>query len=205
MGGPGSGNWYRWSTKPTVEDGFTLNLYRLIRGDIVRPGASDSGSITWYGLDSKKSTASVGYESDLRDQYEASIRLLYSVAGDSQDYKIQLTCTVPEYGGRRWWFVCPVLKVKVAKLYLPAGEKIFASRGAFRLAYTSQNLSREDRLINKAHALRRRLGGKPGSCNPIPERPKGMHDTTYRRIVNEIRRLETKSLNLVAKRLKISV
>lgn len=38
MGGPGSGNWFRWSTRPVDEDGLTFDLYRLIRQGSIAPG-----------------------------------------------------------------------------------------------------------------------------------------------------------------------
>jgi hypothetical protein len=44
---------------------------------------------------------------------------------------------VPHYGGRRWWFICPIKKIRVAKLYLPPGATQFASRKAHDLTYRS--------------------------------------------------------------------
>jgi len=38
----------------------------------------------------------------------------------------------------RWWFVCPRLRRRVRKLYLPLGARHFWSRRAYRLAYASQ-------------------------------------------------------------------
>jgi hypothetical protein len=48
------------------------------------------------------------------------------------DYKVRLVTTKPNYGGRRWWFICPLVRRPhaAAKLDLPSGGKYF---GAARL------------------------------------------------------------------------
>jgi hypothetical protein len=39
------------------------------------------------------------------------------------DYKVKLVTTKPNYGGHRWWFICPIVRRdggpprRVAKLY----------------------------------------------------------------------------------------
>ena len=48
-----------------------------------------------------------------------------------------------------------------------------------RLAYTSLRERREDRLIGRAQAIRRRLGGTANLTAPFPDRPKHMHRRTY--------------------------
>ena len=57
------------------------------------------------------------------------------------DYKVRLVPTKPNYGGRRWWFIFPLVRRRtprrVAKLYLPSGGKYFGSREAYGLTYTS--------------------------------------------------------------------
>ncbi len=80
--------------------------------------------------------ATIGYEADLTDEADAWLRLHYRANGEPLDYRIQLVTTIPNSGGRRWWFICPlshdkgVAPRRVAKLYLPPGEKYF---GAGRL------------------------------------------------------------------------
>jgi hypothetical protein len=32
----------------------------------------------------------------------------YQADGEPLDYKIRLVTTIPNYGGRRWWFICPM-------------------------------------------------------------------------------------------------
>jgi hypothetical protein len=58
MGGIGSGN---HGGCPAVEDGLVLDLNRLIRQRIFRPGAW-AGSIIWSEVYSGRETARIGYE-----------------------------------------------------------------------------------------------------------------------------------------------
>ena len=71
--------------------------------------------------------------------------------------------TKPNYGGRRWWFICPIVRRdggpprRVAKLYLPSGSKYFGSREAYGLTYTSCQES------EKSRGLFRRLAAEMGA------------------------------------------
>jgi hypothetical protein len=79
------------------------------------------------------------------------------------DYKVQLVTTKPNYGGHRWWFICPIVRRdggpprRVAKLYLPSGCKYFGSREAYGLTYTSCQES------GKSRGLFRRLAAEVGA------------------------------------------
>jgi hypothetical protein len=77
MGGLGSGNWYRWSARPVVEDGLVLDLNRLIRQGNISPGAWTSGSLTWSTVDDGEYVASIGYQADLTHTESAWMRLRY--------------------------------------------------------------------------------------------------------------------------------
>ena len=78
--------------------------------------------------------ATIRYEADLRDTDNAWLRLHYRANGEAVDYKVQLVTTKPNYGGRRWWFICPIVRRdggpprRVAKLYLPSGSTFWESR-----------------------------------------------------------------------------
>jgi hypothetical protein len=71
------------------------------------------------------------------------------------DYKVRLTTTKPNYGGLRWWFLCPLVRPdggpqrRVVKLYLPSGAKYFGSREGYGLTYTS---CQESGKFNKLYA-----------------------------------------------------
>jgi len=72
-----------------------------------------------------------------------SIRLSYSVghSGDERkhcNYGISLTKTPLNYGGHRWWFLCPLCWRRCRILYKPGGETMFACRLCHRMTYRSQ-------------------------------------------------------------------
>ena len=90
------------------------------------------------------------------------------------------------YGGVRAWFRCPEEGCgrRVAILY---ASPHFACRVCHRLAYYSQRSQPHDRALSRAQNIRVRLGGTGNMYEPFPERPKGMHRRTYRRLFHEYR------------------
>ena len=97
---------------------------------------------------------------------------------------IQVTSTRTPFGGRRFWFRCPVVNNGVrcgrrtACLYLPPGESIFGCRFCHDLTYTSCQThdKRVDWLIRHEDSLieailsdnhRRRMLGTKAYCKAI--------------------------------------
>jgi hypothetical protein len=190
MGGFGSG---RHGGKPTVEGGLVLDLNKLIRDRLFRPG-SWSGSLVWTEVYTGRRTADLRYEVHMAAE-RGHVRLRYTTtdpwSGEKRhhDYPIELATTPQPFGGRRWWWVCPRLGDRVSKLYLPAGASIFASRKCFRIAYHSQREAPYDRAIGRAFKLRRRLGSTGGIGDEI-DKPKGMRWATFDRKMEKIEQAE---------------
>jgi hypothetical protein len=70
-----------------------------------------------------------------------------------------MVSTRPYFGGRRWWFVCPLIVRGIAcnrragKLYLPPGAKYFGCRKCHDLTYEScQDSHRFDRALGQLGA-----------------------------------------------------
>lgn len=151
MGGPGSGNWQRWQGKKlTVEESIVVSMKDLRK----RLYAGASGSLTWTWASGNK--LSIGYfvtESD-----EAPIVTLHYRWRDSEDVRIpvRLGTTPTQFGGRRWWFICPLIvrgitcNRRAGKLYLPPGAKYFGCRKCHDLTYQScQQAHRFERLLGR--------------------------------------------------------
>jgi hypothetical protein len=136
MGGYGSG---RSGGRPTVEDGLTLNLNKLIREHTFCPHQQRSSSIVWTFSYTDEQAAWISFHADLGGE-RGRVRLPYTTtrpwSGEKRqsDYWIDLATTPQPFGGRRWWFVCPRTGQRVSKLHLPPGATIFASHKAYRLA-----------------------------------------------------------------------
>ncbi len=165
MGGPGSGSWYRWDKKTTVEECRHIDAGRWMREGILAPDLRRWGGWVWTNSSTGEQTASIGYEVNTTI-LRPWVRLFYTVTphgGEPEpyDYKIFLTTTRPHFGGLRWWFVCPLTVSgrscyqRVGKLYLPPGGRYYGCRRCYNLTYTSSQESdkRVSRLANDPDAL----------------------------------------------------
>ena len=133
MGGYGSG--FQGIKADIVEDCLVLSIAELRRQNVLVPGSLQRCNWSW--LSEPGHPATIQIEADLRNEFYATVRLRYVAAGEHINTWIFLTMTKPRFGGRRWWFKCPVTGQRVGKLYLAPGERRFASRAAYGLSYRS--------------------------------------------------------------------
>ena len=179
MGGWGSG---RSSGRPTAELSKRIDIAWMIRTGKARPGHWISGSLHWTC--GGQPSGWISYEADMREAAASELRLSYT-RGSGEDREqvkqtIRLTYTLPNYGGRRWWMICPYSGRRVGKLYMPNGGDRFASRKAWRLGYHCQRVAHRDRPFEKLFRLQRKLGSSQGWEAGL-RRPKGMWHRTYDR------------------------
>jgi hypothetical protein len=167
MGGTGSG-WQR-TRKLTVGEGLTLAVKDLVAKGALVPGAYRRGSLTWQCDGSE-----FEYESELRQDGTGSLFLRCVGPGQQFCHWVSLCSTVPHYGGRRWWFICPIKKIRVAKLYLPPGTTTFASRKAYSLTYRScQRPFRLERARRWTARLARQMAQNEGRLRTLLNRANG--------------------------------
>lgn len=191
MGSANSGN---RGNRPTVEDGLTLNLPKLLRDGFFQPRTSLKGTITWTNTMTGGRVGWIGYEACLGEA-AGRVRLQYTTTrlrGEKHesDYWIDLETTPQPFGGRRWWFICPRTLDRVANLHLPPGSLTFASRRAYTLGYRSQRETPRDRSLGRAFKLRRRLGDE-GGIGDFVLKPKWMRWATFDRAMASIEAAET--------------
>ena len=95
---------------------------------------------------------------------------------------VHLAWTACNFGGERTWFICPGAGCgrRVAVLY--GAGRYFLCRHCYELLYESQRENAMYRAIHKAQSIRKRLGGSANMKKPFPEKPKGMHWSTYDRL-----------------------
>ena len=171
------GSWLsgRRPEKVTVESGLTLDLGNLLRQRLLVSGAVAFGSIVWTTTATGRRCATIGYEAHMSDLDGAYVRLHYRVNGAAQDYRVWLRRTPCRLGGFRWWWQCPHTGADAAKLYLPPGAKVFASRRAYRMAYRSERGGPIDRSHRRQRRIFEKLGGEYRHFEQCPpKRPKGM-------------------------------
>jgi hypothetical protein len=174
MGGRGSGRHWGCQTKGRAEQCPALDVRRLHRDGLLRPGQS----YPYHWSRNGERAASIGITT-MEDQIVLSYQR--SVAGgewQSEQFPVLLEWLPCNYGGQRAWFRCPASGCgrRVAILY---GNGIFACRHCHRLAYSSQRIQTWDRALRRAQAIRQRLGGTANMYDPFPERPRSMHLPTY--------------------------
>jgi hypothetical protein len=103
---------------------------------------------------------------------------------EHMDYTVGLTWTVPSFGGRRWWFSCPISRRRCAVLYLPRGARRFGCAKAYELAYAVTRMPEHDRLWHRMAKIARRLGERDPDPGIPPRRPKWMRTATYDRLLD---------------------
>jgi hypothetical protein len=118
-----------------VEDSLVLSVSALMRAGAVVPGERTGGAWGWRYEGEDRPHAIVRYEADFTEPDDPWLRLRYNVNGERVGCMVRLESTRPNYGGRRWWFVCPLVGRRAAKLYLPPGGRLFGSREAYGLTY----------------------------------------------------------------------
>ncbi len=174
--------------KNLTDDFRTLDVRWLQRQGYLEPGES----VTRYFNDRRNGPKEV-----LIDVHEGYLILIYTVTLRGEVRTIETPVPIDwsqcHLGGRRPWFICPnnACRRRVAILY---GNVIFACRHCHCLGYECQKEADDDRALRRANRIRRRLGWKPGTLNPPGwhvdpawdwYRPKGMHHSTYYRLLNE--------------------
>jgi hypothetical protein len=159
MGGSGSGRWRWHDKKTTVEECSILSAGKLVRDGIIAPSPG-SGWLSWTNTATGAQTASLGYSREV-DNDLVVLRLRYTVTrrnGEAVDVDepVVLRTTPSAVGGKRWWFVCPlvvggrVCHRRVGKLFLPPSARYFGCRRCHDLTYTScQESHRYDRLFTR--------------------------------------------------------
>lgn len=186
MSGPPSGG------QPVVTDAPRLDLSALHRSGFIQAGQRTTCAVH-FGRSADPATAVALYvDIDLTDP-TASCLWVRDAAGHGpvRTQSVRLTATTPQYGGSRYWFICPLTGNRARVLYRPSGTVLFASRRAYGLAYRSQRQTMVDRLIDKAVAVRGKLGMNAVDLLSMPAcpKPKGMHWRTYYQLVLEVETL----------------
>jgi len=195
VGGVGSGNWYRFNKKTTTEECRSLDVRRLHREGLLEPGYQFSWSWSRAG----RQLASIGGVVLGEHRPEQMVFLFRHRSGPNAEWEdveepIALEWTPCNFGGERPWFICPGAGCgrRVAVLYGPG--RYFLCRHCYELVYQSQRDNAMYRALHRAQAIRQRLGGSANVMEPFPEKPKGMHSSTYERLWWEHHEVEMEQL-----------
>jgi len=151
---------YYFDAKTTVEQATQLSIFKLKEFGLLNGYAATT--LTWTRkLSGHKS--SIGIIVDTENLYA---KVNYTITDRNTDektdydYKISLTTTPCNFGGVRYWFICP-LSVngvycgrRTGMLYLASGGRYFGCRHCYNLSYESQNECRLGRFGQLGYVLK---------------------------------------------------
>jgi len=157
------GRW-KYSKRRTVDETVSisvqfLNVHRYFKSGI-RPG----GCIWWRN---GEPIGRIGFMVSTLDGDEY-IRFQYTYTNRNTDenrdfdYKVYLTSTPCYFGGRRWWFICPLVNTehacnrRVGILYLADGI-YFGCRHCHNLTYKSCKESHKSDIFLRCLRLKTKL------------------------------------------------
>ena len=172
-----------------LEDGLKLDLNHLARRGFVRFGANiGAHGITWTHSYWGQVARGI-ISAEMSDPHDAWLRIQI---GESVQ-RITLVSRSRNFGGRQWFFLCPVTGRLATVLWKPPGAARFCSRQAWgrQVAYRSQFQNASDRACLGKERIKARL---IGDLNPedweLPPKPKWMRRKTYNRLEQKFDRYE---------------
>ncbi len=190
MGGYGSGK--SGSERPTTDPLLSLDIRYMRRAGLLRStsAAPYSFSLSWSCRGNPSGNISVIVPGS-EGTYPPEIVLDYSIKARGETTwtpvceAITIETTECHYGGERPWFLCPRCFSRRAVLFSVDG--CFRCRECHDVAYTSTRETADDRLIRRALAIQKRLGGhKYGTVFDPEPKPPYMHWSTYTKLCDEL-------------------
>jgi hypothetical protein len=172
-----------------LQEGLKLDINLLARRGLIAPGSATGPQMIRWVNSNGEVIASGWISADMRSDNEG---LLHIQIGDL-DQTVTLVALRRYYGGRQWFFVCPVTNGRASVLWLPPGAQQFASKHAWpgKVAYSSQFMTAIDRAHLGMERIKRHLIGEldPEEWD-LPPKPKWMRWKTYHRLVERFERYE---------------
>ncbi len=165
-----------------VEAARSLDFRGLYYSGLIRPGEKH----TWHWDDG----VAVAFYTRLETDGGLTVRYAHGADPDRLAHTVRLVFVPLHYGGSRPLVVCPTCDRRRGVLYLePERPRRFRCRGCLGLAYESTRLDPVARARRRLEHLSRRYG-IPTYHLHNPERPKGMRQTTFRRVLGELLALD---------------
>lgn len=170
-----------------LQDGLKLDLNQLARKGFIRRGANIGvQGIAWttnYHGEIATGLITADLSGDAIGWFRIKIGNL--------DQQIMLVARSRHFGGKQWYFVCPMTNELASVLWKPPGATRFCSRHTWgrQVAYQSQF----NDPTSRAHAGKARIRNRlsPGRDDrDFPPKPKGMRWKTYDRYAARFDRYE---------------
>ncbi len=145
---------YQYDKKTTVEECKSISTTFLKQHDYFC--GFRGGGMKWTNSQGEE-TGSISFRVSVQEwmgeiSFQCTQTQRHSGEKESLDYPVSLTATPCRYGGKRWWFICPLVKNgmacnrRVLKLYL-GGGKHCGCRHCYNL--TSESCQEHDARVDK--------------------------------------------------------
>lgn len=176
MGGQGSSRWASHDAKTTVEECWLVDVRKL--KDALSDLTDPTRGHLWAVKISTERLRKVRFEVDPSGAGDGGplVALSYILGKGvrAREFKlpVDITSTEINFGGKRWWFACPlvtedgsVCNRRVAKLWLPEGQRYFGCSECYDLTHRS-SLD----YYNLDHFVRRMVDGTAPEAREFVER-----------------------------------
>lgn len=142
-----------WNRKTRVDEAKSIDILNLQRKRVFNKGSAWGWTSSWsrYG----QVVASISYRVESGDNDPTGLRLMYTIINNdtvekkNYNYVIPVVSTRCNYGGQRWWFICPLVvngqicQRRCRIVYMSPGAEYFGCRECHRLTYESRQRHRE--------------------------------------------------------------
>jgi len=152
------------SRKTRVDEARSIDILDLQRKGVFANKKAWSWTTSWSR--NEKVTASVSYRVELSRDRPTGLRFMYTITDNENggqkecNYKISVVSTPCNYGGERWWYICPLTvngrncRRRCRIIYMPPGEEYFGCRKCYELSYESRQRHREKFYEDFARPMR---------------------------------------------------
>ena len=173
-----------------LESGLKLDLNKLMRQSLLKPGWRVGPYCwRWTNTYTGEEVATALISGNMGPQ-QGWLRIQLG----SSDQSVDLVSQPRHFGGRQWYFECPVTCRLCTILWRPPGASRFCSRQAWdsrRVAYASQFLDPDNRAHRgKAKIKARLIADLDPDEWELPPKPKWMRWRTYSRHEEKFDRYE---------------
>jgi hypothetical protein len=173
----------RQRQRVTLESGLKLDLNELMRQNLLQPGRRFGPYRTrWTNNYTGEEVATALISGNMGPE-QGWLRIQL----ESLDQWVDLVSQPRHFGGRQWYFECPVTSRRCTALWRPPDAIRFYSRQARgkRVAYASQFLDPDNRAHRGKAKIKARLIAdlEPDEWE-LPPKPKWMRWSTYNGLVD---------------------
>jgi hypothetical protein len=188
MGGYGSGTWTRSRKRGTLDALKRIEINYLKKLGALNP--PQSGVLSWT-----KNGQPHGYINF--KSYHSHIDLNFNFKSVNKnewqpvEQRVFLSTTSCNFGGVRYWLICPNCKRRVGALC--AADRLFLCRHCYDVGYDSQSENSFDRLNSKKDKLAKRIFEDYNKGRGRVKK-KWMHQKTFAPLYQEYKRLEYRSM-----------